>query len=67
MVYVSLDQHLPVYSYHLALVEQSDGQRRTFLYRVVSLVDLYAISGSEKCGDSAFGTNTICCGISPVT
>ena len=44
MVYVSLDQHLPVYSYHLALVEQSDGQRRTFLYRVVSLVDLYAIS-----------------------
>ena len=44
MVYVSLDQHLPVYTYHLALVEQSDGQRRTFLYRVVSLVDLYAIS-----------------------
>ena len=70
MVYVSLDQHLPVYSYHLALVEQSDGQRRTFLYRVVSLVDLYAISEPlvrEKCGDSAFGTNTICCGISPVT
>ena len=39
----SFNQHLSVHPCCLALVEQGNGQRRTFLYRTVPTVDLYAL------------------------
>lgn len=46
VVYVSSDKPLLIYPYYIPMVEKSYGQRRTFLYRAVRIVNLYALSQS---------------------